>query len=346
MKAVFGLYRRARTAIVVSALFLGLVFTAVVARWGTRWTVPAAGVSSGTYSLAASWSGDDIPSGPFDRPIGIAVGPAGDVYVTDSRRRVVRLTATGVFRNEWRGEASGELSNPVGVAVAPDGSVYVSDYDQDRVQRFTPEGRFLNAFGSSGAGPGQLSAPAGLAVDAAGFVYVADFYNKRVQKYRADGSFDKTIGHPGRIGLGSLHYPTGLSISPSGRLLVADAYNYQLQWFDEDGRPVARVGYHLLWLWPRPSTSTGGFNALTDAAAGSDGRIHVADSGNHRVVMLTEKGEYLTDWSIPDANPDVYSPEHIALSRDEGILYATDFAANRILVLRFSKRGVHGGRSR
>ena len=345
MKAVFGLSGRARTAIVVSPLFLGLVFTAVVARWGTRWTVPTAGVSSGTYSLAASWSGDDIPSGPFDRPIGIAVGPTGDVYVTDSRRRVVRLTATGVFRNEWRGEASGEFSNPVGVAVAPDGSVYVSDYDQDRVQRFTLEGRFLNAFGGSGAGPGQLSAPAGLAVDAAGFVYVADFYNKRVQKYRADGSFDKTIGHPGRIGPGSLHYPTGLSLTPSGHVLVADAYNYQLQWFEGDGRPVARVGFHLFWLWPRPRSSTGGFNAPTDAVSSPDGRIHVADSGNHRIVMLTEKGEYLTEWSIPDANPDVHSPEHLAASRGEAILYATDFAANRILVLRFSKDGFSARRS-
>jgi DNA-binding beta-propeller fold protein YncE len=341
VKAIVGPSRRA----VVASLLLGLVFAAAVARWGTRWTVPSAGVSSAAYSLAAFWTGDAIASGPFDRPIGIAVGPAGDVYVTDSRRRVVRLTATGTFQNEWRGEGSGGLTNPVGVAVGRDGSVYVSDYDQDRVQKFTPEGHLLSAFGNSGGGPGQLSAPAGLAVDAAGSVYVADFYNKRVQKYRADGSFDKTIGHPGRIGPGSLHYPTGLSVTPSGRVLVADAYNYQLQWFDGDGRPVARIGYHLFWLWPRPSSSTGGFNAPTDAASGSDGRIHVADSGNHRIVMLTEKGEYLTDWTIPDANPNVYSPEHIAVSRDEDILYATDFAANRILVLRFSKGGIHGGRS-
>ncbi len=145
----------------------------------------------------------------------------------------------------------------------------------------------------------------------------------------------KVIGTSGRLGLGALHYPTGVAITGQRELLVADAYNYQLQWFDldVDGQPARRVGYHLFWLWPRPVSSNAGFFVPTDVAVGPDRTIHVADSGNHRVVMLSATGEYQADWVIPDADPNIFSPEHIAASPDGSTVYATDLAGNRVLVL-------------
>ena len=59
----------------------------------------------------------------------------------------------------------------------------------------------------------------------------------------------------------------------------------------------------------------------------------VADSGNHRVVMLSPAGEYLAHWQIPNASSGVFSPEHIAVSPDGSTVYATDLAGNRVLVL-------------
>jgi len=220
--------------------------------------------------------------------------------------------------------------------VAPDGSVFVSDYDLDRVQKFTADGKYLLQFGRSGAGPGEFDAPAGLAVDGAGAVYVADFYHHRIHKFSGEGALQTVLGHPGRLGAGALHYPTGLHASADGRLIVADAYNYQLQWFDADGRSVRRTGYHLFWLWPRPASTTAGFNAPTGVTVGPDGFIHVADSGNHRVVLLSKQGEFVAEWKMTDADPMIHSPEKIAVSPDGRRVYATDFAANRIIVLRLT----------
>ncbi|MBI4660604.1 MAG: NHL repeat-containing protein, partial [Verrucomicrobia bacterium] len=312
-----------------------LLFVVALLGWGTRWTVPPAGVATASYALAGYWDGSDWPAEKLLHPFGIAVAPSGDVYVTDARKRVVRLGPAGQFKGQWgrEGKEAGEFSNPVGVAVMADGSVFISDYDLDGIQKFTADGKFLEAFGGSGSGPGQLNAPAGLTVDAVGAIYVADFYNHRVQKFGPDGSFQKTIGYPGRIGDGALHYPTDVRLAAHGQLMVADAYNYQIQRFDTDGQPKSRLGYHLLWLWPRPVASSAGFNVPTGVAVDSTGLIHVADSGNHRVVMLTEKGEYLAEWKIPDAAPDIHSPEKIAVAPDGRTVYATDLAANRILVL-------------
>jgi len=112
-----------------------------------------------------------------------------------------------------------------------------------------------------------------------------------------------------------------------------------LQWFDLDGRPLRRVGYHLFWLWPRPAASDAGFFVPTAVATGRDGILHVADSGNHRVVMLSADGAYVTDWRLPSAGSDVYSPEHVAASPDGSTLYATDLAGNRVLVLAVTPPG-------
>lgn len=321
-------------------VLLGIVlatFALVVgwARWGTRWTVPRARAAPAGYTLQTTWTGADARDGRLQRPIGIAVAPSGDVYVTDALPRVVQFSPDGRVRREWghEGQGRGEFSNPVGIAVGSNGTVYVSDYEQDRIQTFSPTGEFLMAFGTSGSGPGQFRSPAGLAADRDGSVYVADFYNHRIQKLTANGSFEQAIGHAGRLGLGALHYPTGVAVTREREILVADAYNYQLQWFDARGDAIRQVGYHLFWLWPRPVSSTAGFAVPTDAVAGPNGVVHVADSANHRVVMLSARGAYLADWRIPDANPDIYSPEHIAISPDGSTVYATDLAANRVLVL-------------
>ncbi len=328
----------ARVAIGVAAAGIVLVSTAL-AVWGTHWTLPQAASRTAQYAPRAAWDGRAVPGGRLHRPIGIAAAASGDVYVTDARQRVVRFDATGAFLGEWgrEGDGEGEFRNAVGIAAGPDGAVYVSDYEQDRVQKFTAAGEFILAFGGPGSGPGELNAPAGLAVDDAGGVYVADFYNHRVQKWRADGSFEQVIGGPGRIGPGALHYPAAVAVTARGELLVADAYNYRLQWFDPQGTPLRRRGYHVFWIWPRPAASTSGFLVPSGAATGADGVIHVADSGNHRLVMLSAEGDYLTHWRVPDANPDVYSPGHVAVSADGATVYATDLAGDRVLVLAITR---------
>lgn len=314
------------------------ISAAVLARWGTHWSIAPAPSVRPHYTLLAAWDGNAIPGGKLDRPIGIAAAASGDVYVTDARLRVVRFSSAGAFLGQWgqEGDGRGEFRNPVGVVVGQNGTVHVSDFEQDRIQTFTAAGEFLHEFGRSGSQPGEFNAPAGLAVDEAGSLYVADFYNHRVQKFEQDGRFRGVFGHAGRVGRGALHYPTGVAITPERELLVADAYNYQLQWFDFGGSPLRQVGYHLFWLWPRPVASTAGFLVPTGVAVSRDGIIHVADSGNHRVVMLSADGAYVADWRIPDADPNVYSPEHLAVAPDGSAVYATDLGRNRVLVLGIS----------
>jgi tripartite motif-containing protein 71 len=128
--------------------------------------------------------------GPYD----LAVHANGNVYATDTGFRtlsdltgpsVMSFKADGAFVSQFRyGETTPEPSPPTGLAIDNRGHVYVVFDIQNRIQKFTSDGRFLTGWGSKGSGPGQFFNPRGIAVDSNGNIYVVDTDNHRIQKFR------------------------------------------------------------------------------------------------------------------------------------------------------------------
>jgi hypothetical protein len=144
------------------------------------------------------------------------------------------LAAAPVQFGGPEGTAAGEFLEPKGIAVdQASGDTYVSDSNNNRIEEFGPEGRFLLAFGWGvaddttaalqtctatcfpgilGEGAGQFSAPEGIAVDNSpgashGDLYVIDRGNHRVQEFGSNGEFILMLGggvdrgphHPGNL---------------------------------------------------------------------------------------------------------------------------------------------------
>jgi hypothetical protein len=63
------------------------------------------------------------------------------------------------------------------------------------VFKFTPEGKFLNQFGSAGEQPGQFRAPQAIAVDGKGRVFVSDI--KGIQLFDGNGRYLRTFQSEG-----------------------------------------------------------------------------------------------------------------------------------------------------
>jgi peptidylamidoglycolate lyase len=81
---------------------------------------------------------------------------------------------------------------PTDVAFATNGDIYVSDgYANERVVKYSPQGKYLLEWGKRGTGPGELFLPHNLAVDGSGRVYVTDRENRRIQIFDANGKFLK-----------------------------------------------------------------------------------------------------------------------------------------------------------
>ena len=91
-------------------------------------------------------SGTD--SAHFNLPTDVAFAPNGDIYVSDgyAGARVVKFSADGEYLLEWgkRGTGPGEFGLPHNLVVDAKGRVYVTDRDNQRIQVFDSEGKFLD----------------------------------------------------------------------------------------------------------------------------------------------------------------------------------------------------------
>ncbi|MGH9988664.1 MAG: hypothetical protein ACRD8W_32440, partial [Nitrososphaeraceae archaeon] len=71
------------------------------------------------------------------------------------------------------GSNPGQFNNPAGIVLDPKGYVFVVDSNNDRIQKFTSNGTFVDEWGTAGAGPGQFNRPIGITMDYTnGHVYV------------------------------------------------------------------------------------------------------------------------------------------------------------------------------
>src|SRR5687767_4060096 len=90
----------------------------------------------------------------FNLPTDIAFAANGDLYVTDGYggARVVKFSRVGKYLSEWgkRGTGPGEFGLPHNIVVDGQGRVYVSDRDNQRIQIFDADGKFLSEWKGTG----------------------------------------------------------------------------------------------------------------------------------------------------------------------------------------------------
>ncbi len=175
-------------------------------------------------------------AGPFNRPTNLAVGPKGDLYVSDGygNCRVHRFSPTGELKRSWGvpGGGPGQFYLPHGIAVAADGRVFVCDRENDRIQIFDPDGEYLTEWSDT-------QRPTHLVFDARGRAYVSELWwhtgqtsgrhgrieearPGRVSVYDEEGRALVRWGSPEACAPGNFAAPHGLAVDSRGDLYVSE----------------------------------------------------------------------------------------------------------------------------
>jgi streptogramin lyase len=107
-----------------------------------------------------------------------------------NRDDIVRFDSSGKKIATFRAAistASGDSELDTRIATDGLGNIYALGIFNRGVFKFTPEGKFVNRFGSAGNQPGQFSAPPALALDGQGRIYVSD--SRGIQVFDSDGRY-------------------------------------------------------------------------------------------------------------------------------------------------------------
>jgi DNA-binding beta-propeller fold protein YncE len=161
---------------------------------------------------------DGWGQGLFKRPHGIHIDHDRAVYCTDDGDHTVRkftkegkLLMTIGVSGEGAPDYSGlPFNRCTHSALSPEGDIYVSDgYRNARVHKYTPKGKLISSWGSSGVLPGEFNIAHNVCCDKDGWVYVADRENHRIQVFDGNGKYEMQWNN--------LHRPTWIYQHPRSR---------------------------------------------------------------------------------------------------------------------------------
>jgi DNA-binding beta-propeller fold protein YncE len=174
-------------------------------------------------------------SGMFVFPHGATVDKDGNLWVTDEQMNNGKGMQVFKFSPEGQvlmtlgkpGEASAEpglLDEPTDVAIAANGDIFVTEghsgprTGNDRVSKFSKDGKFMKAWGKRGDGPGDFHSPHTIAIDSRGRLFVGDRGNNRIEIFDQDGRYLDTWRQWGR--------PSGIFIAKDDTMYVADSESW------------------------------------------------------------------------------------------------------------------------
>ncbi|MFN8526127.1 MAG: hypothetical protein U0821_23745 [Chloroflexota bacterium] len=289
--------------------------------------------SEGTWRVIA---GDDNGLVSLKRPVGLAPGGGGSVWVALSADNAIqRIEHEGALLDRFgtAGTAGGQLREPRALATDGDGNVYVADTGNNRVQKLSAVGEPLMSWGLPARISDQIVNPVGVAVDAAGNVYIAYAggrwgLNHRVDKHGPNGQLLLRMGRePGGAwgrAQGQFTGPHGVAVDAEGSIYVADTGNHRIQKFDAAGEFVRE--------WGSQGRAVGQLDTPRAIAVAGDGDIFVADTGNDRIQRFSTNGAVIATYGERGIEPGQFRrPEGLMVDAD-GLLWVADTDNDRIQV--------------
>lgn len=201
----------------------------------------------------------------FDSPTGLALGPDGALYVSDTGNHTIRRVTTN-------GDVT-TLAGSAGNADYADGPATVARFNQ----------------------------PLGLSVAADGTVFVADSGNHLIRVIATNATVSVLAGNPETFGSADgtgtnafLNNPVGLALAPDGSLFVSDANNFTIRRVTRSGVVTTVAGAAGQDGSADGPAASARFGKPAELALAPNGTLYIAEAAHHTIRRLTPDGRVST----------------------------------------------------
>ena len=314
---------------------------------------------AGTGARAFSRDGGMAVRSALVRPVAVAVGPQGQVYIAEGNRvrevlpdgRITTLAGTG--EADYGGDGGpadqAQLNTPQGLAIDSSGRVYIADTLSHRVRRVDLDRTIRTVAGIGDAGysgdgklavEARLSFPTGLAIGFGDSLLIADTGNNVVRELGPDGIIRSVAGtgeagyrgDGGPASFAALHAPGGLAFDNEGNLYIADTLNQRIRRVGVDGQIATVAGTGVAGfgrdggpaIYAELNLATNPIEGMGQAlAVGPTGELFIADGLNHRLRKLDVRG-------IMSTIAVMKTPLGASVD-SHGVVYVADADDNRVL---------------
>jgi uncharacterized protein (TIGR03437 family) len=314
---------------------------------------------AGTGVAGSSGDGNRASAAQINYPAGMAFDRAGALYFADSGNNVVRkLYADGTIGTVLGRNPGTTLYSPLAVAMDLAGTLYVGD-STFVVRAYTTAGKWIGYAGNgvpSFSGDGGPAASAALtsvndlAADLNGNLFIADAVRLRridplgvIVTVAGDG-YVHSVGDGGPATSAQLFQPSALTLDSAGNLFIADSGTQRVRQVLHDGTmtTLAGTGTAALGAADGSPAANVALNTPMGVAMDSSGNVLVADTYNHRVLLVTPAHAIRsvagtgTGGVSPEGTPPLVAqlrgPRAVCADRT-GNLYIVDTSNHRVLRL-------------
>jgi DNA-binding beta-propeller fold protein YncE len=175
----------------------------------------------GTKGQAGDWN-EAAGTRLLQEPNGVAISRNGDVFIAQGHTpglkgdpRVLKFDRNGKFIKSWggKGKEPGKFEIAHGIAIDANDLLWVVDRENQRLQIFDTDGKFIreNKYGG---------VPCGLTIGTQ-YIHMVNGFAGQILRLDLDGKVLAVTGKPGK-GLGLFGEAHNIAVSPTGDIYVAD----------------------------------------------------------------------------------------------------------------------------
>jgi uncharacterized protein (TIGR03437 family) len=308
-------FRTAKPSRMPVKRILALLPLACFSLWGQGIVTTVAGTD-----LLFADEGRPATQAQLISPHSLAFDARGRLHISDrGLNQVLRLEANGSttvvagnglfrFAGDGGSARAASLGSPLGILFEQNGVLVIADNGNGRIRVVLPDGMIDTGLGPGGNRTGENipvddaglnGSPVAITFDRAGNFYFIEqsFAGARVRKVTlqdivstvAGTGMSGPAGDGGPAIAATLNGPQAIAVDAAGNLYIADTQNNRIRRVGPDGVIQTVVGGGSAAGDGVPAAQIR-LNRPAGLAIDPSGRLHIADTNNHRILQVTLSG--------------------------------------------------------